>query len=268
MKGEWRAYPGKRSEDVVMDWLRPFVVTSAVTLTLVGAGHAADVATLPPPVSVSPRSWPAPDYTPSNIFMSGWYVRADIGQRWNNITGADAAPGFVNPTTDTSGTGAAFSFGAGFRRDWIRADLTVDYVVPQKYQGTVVTPGDVTAKIQPDTALLNIYADLGSWHRLTPYIGAGIGATRVTVSDFNSAVTPPFTGAPDFRQWNLAWAAMAGTAFAISRNLQLDLGYRYLNFGNVQSSDGPGGHMTFRNVAAQEVRIGLRWSLDDLSGFQ
>ena len=61
---------------------------------------------------------------------------------------------------------------------------------------------------------------------------------------------------------------MAGTAFAISRNLQVDLGYRYLSLGNVQTADGPGGHMTFKNLAAQEVRVGLRWSFDDLTGVQ
>jgi opacity protein-like surface antigen len=249
-----------------MDSLRTFVVASAVTLTLVGAGHAADVTTLPPPMSMSPRV--APEYVPRNIFMSGWYLRADVGQRWDSLTNAVAAPGFVDPTDSTSGKGAVVGLGAGFRRNWIRGDLTVDYGAPEKYQGTVITSGDVTAKIQTNSALLNIYADLGTWYRLTPYIGAGIGAARVTVSDFDSAVTPPFSNASPHAQWNLAWAAMAGTAFAISRNLQIDLGYRYLNFGNVQTSDGPGGHMTFKNVAAQEVRIGLRWSLDDLPGFQ
>jgi opacity protein-like surface antigen len=251
-----------------MDSLRPFVVASAVTLTLVGAGHAADVSTLPPPVSISPRSWPAPDYAPRNIFMSGWYVRADVGQRWDSLTSADAAPGFVNPTDSSSSNGAMYGLGAGFGSKWIRGDLTVDYAAPQKYQGTFASPGDVTAKIQTSSALLNIYADLGTWHRLTPYIGAGIGAARITVSDFENAVLPPLSNSPAHSQWNLAWAAMAGTAFAISRNLQIDLGYRYLNFGNVQTSDGPGGHMTFRNVAAQEVRVGLRWSLDDLPGIQ
>lgn len=251
-----------------MDSLRPFIVASVVTLSLVGAGHAADVTTLPPPASISPRIWPAPEYVPRNIFLSGWYLRADIGQRWNSLTGADAAPGFVDPTDSSLSKSAMFGLGAGFRHNWIRGDLTVDYGTPQKYQGTVVTSGDVTAKIQSDTALLNIYADLGTWHRLTPYIGAGIGAARVTESDFESAVSPPFTGSPARSQWNLAWAAMAGTAFAISRNLQIDLGYRYLSLGNAQSSDGPGGHMTFKNVVAQEVRLGLRWNLDDLPGIQ
>jgi opacity protein-like surface antigen len=125
----------------------------------------------------------------------------------------------------------------------------------------------VSAKVQTDTALVNLYADLGTWSRFTPYIGAGIGTARVAVSDFVGP-TPPTPSSGANSQWNLAWAAMAGTAFAISRNLQVDVGYRYLGFGNVQTADGPGGHMTFRNLAAQEVRVGLRWSLDDLPGFQ
>jgi opacity protein-like surface antigen len=254
-----------------MKVLRPLVAAGALTLSLLGAGqgvvYAADPATLPPPNSVSGRAWPVSEYTPRNVFLSGWYLRADGGYRWGSLTGADAAPGFVSPTGSSSGRGAMFGLGAGFRHNWLRGDVTVDYAAPQKYQGTILAPNDVSAKIQTDTALLNLYADLGTWSRFTPYIGAGIGVARVAVSDFEGP-TPPTTGAPAHSQWNLAWAAMAGTAFALSRNLQVDIGYRYLSFGNAQTSDGPGGHMTFRNLAAQEVRVGLRWSFDDLPGIQ
>ena len=61
---------------------------------------------------------------------------------------------------------------------------------------------------------------------------------------------------------------MAGAAIAISRNLQIDVGYRYLGYGDVDTAEGPGGHMRFRNVTNQEVRVGLRWNLDDLTGIQ
>jgi opacity protein-like surface antigen len=254
-----------------MNLLRPLVAAGALTLTLLGAGqgvvHAADPATLPPPNSLSGKTWLVSDYAPRNIFMSGWYLRADGGYRWGSITGADAAPGFTNPTDSSSGEGVMFGLGAGFRHNWLRADVTIDYAAAQKYQGTIVTSDDVSAKIQTDTALLNLYADLGTWSRFTPYIGAGIGTARIAVSDFEGPM-PPLTGAAGHSQWNLAWAAMAGTAFAISRNLQIDVGYRYLSFGNVQTSDGPGGHTTFRNLAAQEVRVGLRCSLDDFPGIQ
>jgi len=92
-------------------------------------------------------------------------------------------------------------------------------------------------------------------------VGAGHAADVTTLP-------PPFSVTPAHGQSNLAWVAMAGAASVISRNLQIDPGYRYLNLGNVQTADGPGGHMTFKNVAAQEFRVGLRWSFDDLPGVQ
>jgi opacity protein-like surface antigen len=243
-----------------MDFLRPFVAASVVTLTVVGAGHAADLTILPPSNSLILQPWPVADYAPRNILMSGWYLRGDCGFRWDSHTSADAASGFISPTDNSSGSGVVLSLGAGFRSNWLRGDVAVNYAVAQKYQATLLTSDGVTAKIQTNTALQNIYADLSTWYRLTHYIGAGIGAARVTVSDFDCAVSPPFSGSSAYSQWNLARAAMASTAFATARNLKIDIGYRYLNFGNAQSSDGPGGHMTFKNLVAQEARIGLRWS--------
>ena len=77
-----------------MGWLRTFVGASAVTLSLVGAGHAADVMTLPPPASYMSRV--APSYVPRDIFLTGWYLRADIGERWGFMTAANAPSGAVS----------------------------------------------------------------------------------------------------------------------------------------------------------------------------
>ena len=79
MKGEWFEYPCMRCEDVVMDFLRPFVAASVVTLTLVGAGHAADLTILAPQNSLIVQPRPVADYAPRNILMSGWYLRGDCG---------------------------------------------------------------------------------------------------------------------------------------------------------------------------------------------
>ena len=115
--------------------------------------------------------------------MAGWYLRADLGERWGFLTAADTPSPFINPTTEKSGMATMGGLGAGFRYKWVRADFTVDYATKQKYEGTAVTSGDVTAKMQTSTGLFNVYADLGTWYRFTPYIGAGIGAARVTVSE-------------------------------------------------------------------------------------
>ena len=57
---------------------------------------------------------------------------------------------------------------------------------------------------------------------------------------------------------------MAGFAIPISHNMMVDIGYRYLNIGNLSTDTGPLGAMTFKNVAGHEVRVGVRWSFDEL----
>ena len=84
------------------------------------------------------------------------------------------------------------------------------------------------------------------------------------MTDYSSTGAPPFTGDINKNQWKFSWAGMAGIAFAISHNLMVDVGYRYLNIGDVTTGSDALGAMTFKNVAAHEVRVGLRWSFDDL----
>jgi opacity protein-like surface antigen len=119
----------------------------------------------------------------------------------------------------------------------------------------VAAPDDTTAKIQSVNLLANGYLDLGTWYRLTPYIGAGAGMAMVRVTDV--------PGGSDHSRWNFAWAGMAGVAWTVTPNLQVDFGYRYLDVGKAQS--GGSAPVTFDNVAGHEVRVGMRWSFDDLS---
>ena len=57
---------------------------------------------------------------------------------------------------------------------------------------------------------------------------------------------------------------MAGVAVPVSHNLMFDVAYRYIDFGDVSTDTDAFGAMTFKNVAAHEVRVGVRWSVDDL----
>ena len=57
---------------------------------------------------------------------------------------------------------------------------------------------------------------------------------------------------------------MAGAGYSIAPNIVLDAGYRYVNFGDVTTASDSIGAMTLKNLAAHEVRVGVRWSFDDL----
>jgi opacity protein-like surface antigen len=231
------------------------VGAAAVLATfLIAQAQAADMPGLPPPL---PSPLPIPPPVWSDF---GWYVRGDIGWRWGAIGNVDV-PGAADPTDNKLDNGMTGGAGVGLRTSFARTDFTIDYAMPVSYTGTVAVPDDTHAKISSLNLLFNGYLDLGTWYRLTPYIGAGAGAALVKVTDVQS--TAP---AADHSEWRFAWAGMAGVAWAVAPNLQIDLGYRYLNVGKVQSG-GP-GTVTFNYVAGHEVRLGLRWNFDDLRAYR
>lgn len=215
-----------------------------------------------------PRERPLPPLERTRLRSTdantGWYLRGDLGYLWGVITRAESLSGIANPSTNSLGNGMTGGVGAGIKTTWLRTDVTVDYVSPLKYQGTIATPGDVTAKISAWNVLFNGYIDLGTWYHATPYIGAGAGTALVRTSDYSNAVAPPASGGGSNSQWNFAWAAMAGVGYAIAPNMMVDAGYRYINFGDAKTASDTSGRMAFKNLAAHEVRVGLRWSFDDL----
>lgn len=210
---------------------------------------------LPPPAYVRP---------PATSTLSGWYVRGDLGYRWGHVSGSQAASPFASPGSEKLGQSFAGGLGIGLKTDWLRTDATIDFGSPMKYEATTVAANDTTAKVSSITALFNGYLDLGTWYNATPYIGGGVGAARLRVTDYQSTAAPPFSGDGSRNQWNFAWAGMAGVAYKVAPNMQVDVGYRYLALGDVSTASDALGQMTIKNIVNHEVRVGLRWSIDDL----
>jgi opacity protein-like surface antigen len=231
---------------------------AALVTALVGAAAvsgAADAADMP-------GQYPPPSPRTVAANADGWYLRGDLGYRSHAIDGASAAAGFPAPGVNDLQSGFWFGGGAGFKTGALRVDATVDYGAPVNYSGNAVTAGDVTAKVQASTALFNVYYDIGTWSGLTPYIGAGVGAAYISVSDYQSAVTPPLTAVPEAKRWGVAWGAMAGVSYQLTRALAVDGGYRYLGLGSVETSADSFGKLTLKNLAAHEFRVGLRWTYE------
>jgi len=236
-----------------MSWARLCV---GLGLLVSSAAFAADMpGTLPPP-GVAPL-------LPVPTSSLGWYLRGDIGGYWGTMGGAQSASGFASPTENDLGKGFVGGVGAGFKSGSVRADVTIDYT-GLKYSGTIATPGDVSAKVDAVTTLFNGYLDLGTWYGITPYLGAGAGVANLRTHDYSSTAAPPFASGLSRSEWKFAYAVMAGAGYSIAPNITLDAGYRYVNFGDVTTASDAFGAMTLKNLAAHEVRVGVRWSFDDL----
>ncbi|HSM20551.1 MAG TPA: outer membrane beta-barrel protein [Hyphomicrobiales bacterium] len=153
--------------------------------------------------------------------------------------------------------------GIGYKHSsWFRSDVTFDYRAFD-FDGNTPCgcPGDSVENYDFDTwtIMWNVYADLGSWYGVTPYVGGGIGAAYHWLHNI-VGVNPDdtVTVIPNGGGWSFAAAAMTGVTIAMSDRTAIDAGYRYIWLGDVESGHDGTGTVLFEDMAEHEIRVGLR----------
>ena len=293
--------------------LKALTLASVAVLALTRIATAADL--LPPPPALEP---PPPVSAPD---FGGWYLRGDIGMAINSQTPslentpdplaggfyqAGANESFNNTTLSSS---ELFDVGVGYQvNSWLRGDLTAEYRDGAHFQSlyTLNNPNAGAGQIsqlldfyRANTSSLigmaNVYADLGTWYGVTPYVGGGVGVADNRLYGMTDQGQVSFAGGgtgpsggwfSDGTKTEFAWALMAGLDFNVTQNLKLEIGYRYLNYGKIGSggsncANGTGAgngfntgscgggvtnFVTARNtLASNDVRVGLRWMFGETS---
>ena len=299
---------------------RALTIAGAALLALTRLASAADL--LPPPPALEPLPPPM-----MSADLGGWYLRGDIGMAVSNSSpsmanlpdplagnpfwGVGATQAFNNTTISSSQT---FDIGVGYRfNSWLRGDVTLEYRDGGHFQSLyainspTVGAGNITqltdayrANVASFIGMANVYADLGTWYGLTPFVGAGLGIAHNTLyglTDSGQATTQIGAAAPytyttsptagyfnDASHFSVAYALMTGVDFNVTNNLKLELGYRYLNYGKITSGgsncangNGLGGGFgngacgggvsnriySTSNLSSSDFRLGLLWSLGD-----
>ena len=254
----------------------PISICAAVLLTA-SAAHAADM----------------PAYTPRPVVIeefSSWYLRGDIGfsnQQVKSLTNPTASPLSSSYGFDSA---PIFGLGIGYNfNDWLRFDLTGEYRGRANFHGSEIyagAPSNSTDEYSGSKSewlfLLNGYVDLGTWNKVTPFVGAGVGMSRNTIHNFQDVChacggDPANNGisfASDASKWNFAWALHAGLAYKVSKNFTIEFAYRYLDMGKAEtgtfvSYDGafvtPAS--TFDRLTSHDLKLGLRFNFDGFADY-
>jgi opacity protein-like surface antigen len=251
------------------------------------------ISTPPPGLVATPYSTPAGTNWSTTNFTGG----VGAGYRYNDYLRFDATwdyrtgPGATRQTTvicpySLSGVSSA----------------TPPYAPLGYLYNTSNTCNSTADVKQYDNAFLaNGYVDLGTYSGFTPYVGGGLGFNmnimegslntnetanglpylanlspvgsypQVWVDPHGNPIAPQPNIAFAQQYWNrsigsttytFAWAVSAGLGFQLNPSTTLDIGYRYLNSGAVNSLINPQTGLTIKQTnASQQVRVGIRYVL-------
>ena len=225
------------------------------------------------------------------------YFRSDVGYSWSNTpsinwpvsnldnTTIPPTTTFVTDKVTNATMGNTWLAEAGVGCGWggsrgVRVEAVLGYHGNRSITGepgnfTVTNPGPVVTpaggndplhtSVTSYTMMLNGYKDLGNIGGFVPYVGAGIGVAYHRMSDVY------FTGNPYLvnsihgnNDLSFAWSLMAGVGYQISDRAIIDVGYRYIDMGRIESQRSDSGGFVnpavrLDDLTAHEFKVGLRY---------
>lgn len=156
---------------------------------------------------------------------STWYVGGDLG--WNNTHDVDwTFTSGTHPVPFDDGWVGALKVGtyvAGIRAELEYAHRTND----AQYFGPPGSIDNARGSIKSDALMLNAYYDFRPSGRITPYVGAGVGAAQVKADNIRKDISGCCSGIVDDKDTVAALQVMAGAAYAVNSNLDVTVEYRY-----------------------------------------
>ena len=189
---------------------------------------------------------------------SDWYVSLKAGVSIvedNELSDSGIDGKYESDAGHTVSGAIGMVFRDGYRIEFEVANQINDF---ENISGTEVEVGTFSISgvdISVTTFLANAYKDFNITEKLSTYVSGGIGlaygeldatAGQITVG----ATTVPFTDGSTYDDTVFAWQLGTGLGYDLTKEITLDLGYRYLGTGDF-SEDDFGSH----NVTA-----GIRYS--------
>ena len=106
--------------------------------------------------------------------------------------------------------------------------------------------------VESQSYMANLYYDFDTNTPFMPYVGIGAGLAKVKGK--LSGETETYILGGSMSDTHFAWQAGVGVNYALNQNVSLDLGYRYVDYGDFTEDD------VKLDMNAHEVYLGLRYN--------
>lgn len=185
--------------------------------------------------------------------LNGIYLSAKASYSHFHITRPKVYVNGVYQQTVNSRSDNEFGGGIAVGYDHTKCGFPVRTEIEFMMHNDMKTTG---ARIGTDTLTANVYYDFKNESKFTPFINGGVGIAfnRFRISN------PAFTKTDQREQFT--WNVGAGVAYSITKNVVVDLAYRFADYGvlRFKKEIGPGAVLKVQgDNTAQEVLLGLRY---------
>lgn len=171
-------------------------------------------------------------------------VDSDDAKKSKNVGGFRIAYGAIFPAGDNN----------------VRAEIEYGYNGKVKLNESW-TDEDESISAHSNTksqaVMLNGYFDFNTGTAFTPYVGAGLGYARL--KNTFSLKGDGLDGSISKSKGNFAWQVGAGVSYAVNSNVDIDLAYRFMDYGKVKHDLGDGDNLKVKQ-RGNEFSLGVRYN--------
>lgn len=176
----------------------------------------------------------------------GPYVSAQVGESRNTWPG---------DTFDIeSSFDRGFYVGASGGYDFGPARMELEFAYRKDKVNQAIGGVTEDAGLHSRSLMVNGFWDIETQTRFTPYLGGGVGVTRVSLDQVRLVSIATVSDDDTV----LAYQLGAGVALELTPNLALDLGYRYFASSDPDFTDNLGNSTNFA-YECHNVALGLRY---------
>ena len=148
----------------------------------------------------------------------------------------------------------------GAKMGAVRAELAYTYLAKDdktRHEGTETSKTEISGQ----SFMLNGYYDIDNPTIFKPYVGAGVGMAKMKYKFKDTdAEFPEDNETHSFSKNKFAYSLMAGVGAEVTKNITLDVGYRFTDYGSYDKRVEDGGDKVKFDTKAHQILAGVRYS--------
>lgn len=183
-------------------------------------------------------------------------VSATYGKTDDKIS-KDLADELMKDLDDWGGLRLAFGASTKAGIGSLRAEIEATFNSETEVEKHIVGQEKFDATLSSYAVLANVYYDIDTNTKFSPYVGAGLGFGRLSLEwEYTDFVDYE---KETFKDSAFAWQIGAGFTYQLSETVDLDVGYRHMMYGDFEKKDSEGDKLKAK-LDADEFSIGVRFA--------